>query len=493
VYNDTWTLCITEADVASLSPARAAASGIALQTIARSLAAVDRRVRLSEEETYYRNQVWYAARKEAAKKIADKQRQRDMLLYQGNKAWKYDKELKKIDGELVTLREALAKVEAEEPLIVRDPRFALFADNLSYRFPAPPKPGREHSFCKEKKIDGFLSSELTEFHERLILDVKLYSLSARSYTYEDSVIFSTESIDDALMELSERVIEHVSQSPPAGIVITAEPDNALITVNQRFAGRGASDLIERNPGPVTIEVFADEHGSYTDTVELLPKELTELSVRLPPLPIAGITVNTGEPAALYRGALYIGETPFNLSAPLDSRIPLMVETADKKSASTAVLIDNSALTIIPVKPPEENVVDKARRGFYGAWGRFWIALPLALVVNGMYSSYLSAYNMAPARTEDDFNTARTYQYAAMGAGILAGGFGVEFAVRLVYYVIVSNKERSPLVPPAPPEPVAEEAPVTEDTPVAAEEPMSEEEPVAGQTPDEAAAGEEEDS
>jgi hypothetical protein len=424
-------------------------------SIVRSLAAVDRRARLSAEETYYRNQVWFAARKEAAKKIADKQNQRDALLYQGNKAWKYQKEIKKIDAELIGLREALAKVDADAPLIESAPRFTLTADNLAYRVPAPPAPGKEYSFCKQQNVDGFLVSRLTEFHERLVLDVKLYSLFARSYNYEDTVIFSTENIEDALLELCDRIIEHVSQSPPAGLIVTTEPDNALITVNGRFAGRGESELVERNAGPAAVEVFADNYGSYSETVELTGKELTELSVRLPPLPIAGITVNTDEPAALYRGALYIGETPFTLSAPLDARIPLMAETRDKKSASTAVIVDNSAITIKPIKPPEENVVDKARRGFYGAWGRFWIALPLALVLNGMYASYVNAYNMpAAVRTEEEYNTAQTYRYVTIGAGIAAGAFGIEFAVRLVYYVYVSNKERSPLVPPAAPEAVS---------------------------------------
>ena len=229
-----------------------------------------------------------------------------------------------------------------------------------------------------------------------------------------------------------------------------------------------------------MEVFADNYGSYSETVELTPKELTELSVRLPPLPIAGIMVNTNEPAALYRGALYVGETPFTLSAPLDSRIPLMAETLaetrDKKSASTAVIVDNSAITIKPVMPPAENAVDKARRGFYGAWGRFWIALPAALVLNGMYASYLSAYNtQAAVHTEKEYNTAKTYQYATIGAGIAAGLFGIEFAARLIYYVYISNKERSPLVPPAAPKLEAVSAPQAEIEPVA--QPESETPPI----------------
>jgi hypothetical protein len=453
VYSDTWTLCVTGMVTEGLVPARAAVGTLALQTVVRSLAAVDRRVRFQPEEVYYRDQVWFAARKEAAKKIAEKQARRDALIYQGDKGWKYRKEVKKIDAELVVLREELAKAEANVPLIEGAPRFALTADNLSYKFPAAPKPGKEFSFCKQQNVDGFLLSTLTEFHERLVLDVRLYSLFARSYTYEDSVIFSTEDIDDALMELTDRIIEHISQLPPAGLFVTAEPDNALITVNGRFAGRGESDFIERNAGPASVEVFADGHGSYSETLDLPSGEITELSVRLPPLPIAGITVNTDEPAALYQGALYIGETPFTLFAPFDTRISLAAETRDKRSASTAVLVDNSvsAVTLKPVSPPQGNAVDRARRGFYGAWGRFWIALPVALVLNGMYSSYVSAYNTPSGiRTEEDYNTALMYQYATIGAAVTAGIFGAEFAARLFYYVHVSNRERSPLVPSAPP-------------------------------------------
>jgi hypothetical protein len=173
--------------------------------------------------------------------------------------------------------------------------------------------------------------------------------------------------------------------------------------------------------------------------------LTELSVRLPPLPIAGITINTAEPAALYLGALYVGVTPGVLSAPQDSWMQLSVETPDKKSASTAFIVNDDTITLRPVEPPAENAVDTARRGFYGAWGRFWIALPVALVLNSMYMTYLDAYkDPMGIKTEDDYNTAQMYQYATIGAAVAAVGFGVEFAIRLVNYVVVSNKERSPL-------------------------------------------------
>jgi hypothetical protein len=446
VYHDMWTLCITEADVSDLPPSRAAVRSVALQTITRSLAAVDRRARLSEEEAYYRNAVWRTAERDAAKKIADKQKQRDELLFQGNKDWKYQQDLKKIDAELVTLREALDKTKTDAPAIERGPRFALTSENLAYTFSAPPKIGEEYYFCAKNKIDGFLVSRITEFYGRVVFEVRLYSLFARSYTYEDSAIFSTEDMEIALLELSDRIIENVSQSPAAGLIVTTEPDTAMIAVNDRYAGRGESELIVRNAGPVSVEVFADGYRSHTDEIELLPELVTELSVRLPPLPIAGITVDTTEPAALYRGALYVGETPFALSAPHDTWLSLMAETPDQKSSSTAFLVNESALLMKPLEPPKQDAVDKARRGFYGAWGRFWIALPLALVVNGMYSSYLSAYNSpAGVKTEDDFNTAKTFQYATGIAVGVAVGFGVEFAARLVYYVVVSNRERTPLV------------------------------------------------
>jgi hypothetical protein len=446
VYHDTWTLCITEADVSALSPSRAAVGSVALQTIARNLAAVDRRTRLSEEEMYYRNAVWLTAEKEAAKKIAEKQKQRDNLIYQGNKEWKYQQELKKIDKELADLREALLKVKADTPVIKREPLFKLTAENLANTFPASPKANEEYYFCQKKQIDGFLTSRISELHGRVVLEVKLYSLFARSYTYEDGVIFSTEDLENALFELSERIIENASQSPPAGIIVTAEPENAMITVNDRFAGRGESELIERNAGPVSVEVFADNHAAYSDTIDLAPEMLTELSVRLPPLPVAGVSIDTTEPASLYQGALFIGAAPFALSAPRDHRMSLMAETPDKKSTSTVFTVSDNAILMKPVAPPQQDAVDKARRGFYGAWGRFWIALPLALVLNGMYSSYVSAYN-APAavpRTSDEYKTAQNFQYATTGAAIASIGFGIEFAVRLIYYVAISNKERTPL-------------------------------------------------
>ena len=193
-------------------------------------------------------------------------------------------------------------------------------------------------------------------------------------------------------------------------------------------------------------------------------------MRLPPLPLANLAVvtETEEGAAVYRGARYIGQTPLALETPRDRWVQLMAEGGENRTASTALIAGDEPITFKLMPPIEDGAVDKARRGFYGAWGRFWIAVPLYLVINSMSGNYSSALNSALYPTKKDTERADYYRIAAIGAGVAAIGFGAEFVGRLVYYVIMSNRDRTPLsgartAEPATVEPVQEETDVSLET------------------------------
>jgi len=92
------------------------------------------------------------------------------------------------------------------------------------------------------------------------------------------------------------------------------------------------------------------------------------------------------------------------------------------------------ITLQPRKLPgkDDQPVERARKKFYGAYGRFWIALPVAFFLSG-----LSASN-SPA-----LGSPNTYTYVSYGAYAATGLFLAETLVRMFVYVHTGTKESIP--------------------------------------------------
>ncbi|MDR2048277.1 MAG: hypothetical protein LBP69_02370, partial [Treponema sp.] len=96
--------------------------------------------------------------------------------------------------------------------------------------------------------------------------------------------------------------------------------------------------------------------------------------------------------------------------------------------------------IIPGR--DEKPVEKRRRQFYGAWGRLWVTLPLAFILDGLAMSYARAYNVSGS--EEMLDRFYPAYYISRGAMIAAGVFGAESLIRLIIYINTANREAVPL-------------------------------------------------
>jgi hypothetical protein len=206
--------------------------------------------------------------------------------------------------------------------------------------------------------------------------------------------------------------------------------NAVILINDVFAGRGEASA-EVYPGPLKIQVFAPGYLQAERSFENFPS-VNEFSARLNPLlyDALGVEAPDGEEASVYLGALYVGQTP--LVGETAVRVPygeysyVLVEGQDARQGS-AVVNGGGAVTfdLRDTEIPEEKSVDYLRKKFYQAYGRFWIALPLALLANG--------YTTAIQKSFTDWRAiaAMWISYAVWAIPV---GFGVDAIVRFVFYI-----------------------------------------------------------
>jgi hypothetical protein len=445
--NKTWILCVTNFDTSGLPESRKVIGTLVTQNIVHTLLNVPFHQRLSEEETYHQEQAWGKTISDAAKKIVTKQNELGALIFFGYPGWKYKKERVKKEKELAALQTIYEEAQTTPPVIMSKPEFKLTPGNLSGTYPAPPAAGSEYTFCTTQKADAFLSGVITDFHGRVHISIKMFTLHDKKYSYTDSIIVSPEEINLASDELAAGLIDAVSLTEPAAIIVRTNPENAQIVLNSEVIGRGQSGIIERSPGKVEITTFAENHQTRTLPLELAEGQLTEVSINLRKLPLSSFDVSVSSKesdttASVYRGALYAGKTPVTITAPEGEEEQISVESADGRAASTVIKAGTTPVVLLPKVMPEEGAVEKLRRKYYGSSGRFWITLPLAVVALGAASAYRSDYSRkGSAEMQAASTVASIVSYGTLAA---AGAFLGESIVRFGLYLKAAATDTSPI-------------------------------------------------
>lgn len=456
--NDQWVLCITEFDVQAVPADKLGISTHISRKITENIKVINTHIRVSSEYYYYEGQAWAQSTSKAAQALSKKQDERSLLLFRGDSDWTYRQNLKKIDTEIEKLQEALEKIQSEAPLINSEPEFSITKANNEFNFPKPPKNGTEKKFCISQKADALLTGSVMDFHGRYYVTVKLYTLYTDSFVYEDEIIFSPEDLDGAVDSLTEKLIIALSSDSPAAIMVKAKPDNALILINKSFAGKGNTDITEHPPGKVIITASAQNHETMTIETELTGGELTEIDINLKPIDyglaeISGIS----KKGSVYYGALFMGETPLQLSLPLNTFEFVELETSRREIGRVVFQGPSEPnetiyLSLKTRNPPEKGRVDRARRMYYWAWGGTWLSGITAWI---LYQSYItmetpfSSFNDGEQQifSNNYVNEYNKMYHLSMGAMLVAGAAIAYEIYHIGRYLYIANEGSTSLVKP----------------------------------------------
>jgi hypothetical protein len=470
--NPEWTLSITAFDTSAMSPSWQTAGDTVTRNFVSVMQNLSFRSRGEEESSYYSSYAMAKSVSQAADALARKRNERDLLIFRGDPAWKYQNDLKTVDAAILKLEEELAKVEASVPPVEGLPVFVLSEKNREGTFPAPPEAGYENRFCDNEKADAFLTGRLSEYYGRIYLETKLYTRYTGSYSYEDSVLFSSEDFNRAMVEISDRIAARISEIVPSAILVRANPPDAMILLDGAYIGQGEVEVRSRSPGLTGLAVHAGNYAPISIPLELKPGEMAEVLIDLTPLGRSVFEVDTPGRAGsrVFLGSLYVGETPLTLELPRTQFSYVSVETLDGETGS-AVMRNNTMVrgsaqfvrndedwgradisTSIPVSK-EEKRVDNTRRNFYTSYGTFWFILPASLLTAGVAGTYLAANRYVTSNNlylNDTARRERIANNAAFGAaatnvayGVMAASLGVTFW-QIFRYLTVSNGDSSPI-------------------------------------------------
>jgi hypothetical protein len=442
--NETWTLCITDFDYSKLPSARHLTGGALTKNLFNKLTTVSYRLRVSPEYAYYESYAWQQAVSTAAKAVSNKQNERSQLLFRGEADWKYRSNLKRINADLLKLEEALALVEAEKPLIEREPVFGMTEGNKNSTFPLPPKAGTERRFCQTQRADAFLKGELWEYHGRFYIHIMMYALYTNSWIYEDDIIFSLEDSEGALEEIAARLTAVLSGNKPAVVTIIAAPGDSQILINQNYAGRGSVESREHPPGKVIVSVASEGYMPERVETELEAGEITDFNVMLSPLYYADVNIDAmaSAGARVYSGAMYVGNAPLTLRLPLNQLEYINIEGNGEMATAVFTTPDLPTETYdfsLKLKRPPigKNRVNKARNWYYWAWGGGWLVGIAAWITNGVYNGQYGVPTLA--------NSANRMNIVRTTALITLGAVGAYSVVHLVRYLYTSTEKVTPIL------------------------------------------------
>jgi hypothetical protein len=430
--NPQWSLSITAFDVSALKPAQRVVGDLLIRSLAASLSALHHRVRVSEEYSYYKDMAYVRSLEDAGKKLAAKRNERDMLAYRGYPDWRYKSELKTVDAAIKTLEEEYQKAEEAAISVATEPEFLLVQENAQGVFPPPPAAGGEYQYCVSKKADAFVSGEIVEFHGRLYVTVRMYTLYTRSFEYEDSFIFSTDNLVMTEEEITGRLVAAISGASPAAVSVTVDPGDAVILVRESFAGQGSTGVREHAPGPLDVAVFAEGYEPAGASVDLAMGELIDMEFKLRPSPETSFDIDfpSHPRSPVYQGALYMGQTPLTITAPLNQAEYIHAETPGGGESSVVFRAGQTGnvVTLPNVIPRgiDPKPLGTARRKFYGGWTAFWVALPLAFMASGIAATYGNAYDYTRYNDPDPELVSAYNTLSAVSTGLWIG-FGVTAA------------------------------------------------------------------
>jgi len=443
-----WILCIANFDSSSLPESRRHAADVIMRKLVESINSINYRTRVSPEYAFYEEVAWARARSNAARALAAKQNERSALLYRGDPQWRYLRNLERVDAEIEQLWAVLEEAERNVPFVDNEPVFGLTAGNLEFNFPAAPRTGNEYRFCLEQRADALLTGSIMHFHERFIVSWKLYTIFTQSVVWEDSIIFSPDDLDNAMEEITRRLLVVLSGNQPSVLTVKTEPEETLVLINRAFAGRGETSDLEFPPGDITVTVSAPEHESLTFSTRLFPGELTTIGVNLLPIEYANIDISGTITGRVYHGALYVGEAPLTLRLPLNQLEFIELGTPDTESGNTVFQTSDIAdttqfLFLHTSVPPPKGSVDRARRNFYWAWGGTWVAGVAAWLT---YQSFVSSntainyhYNQTGWYDQKFFDDNMRFYQISMGS-IIAFGAAVAFDVLFLRrYISAANR------------------------------------------------------
>ncbi len=389
----------------------------------------------------YRRFLVSEAMRAAGRDLAELQRKRDALLFE-QKGVDYREAYEDLTGEIREEQELLAslsgtdhrqvRVEAEKPirLAEENQRGELLP---SFYRPLP-----------ESGVDLLLQGSLQQVQEYLYITFQATAVPSGTvlFAYEDAVL--PQEADQAVERLSRELATLLLGREWSFLTVSAVPEDAEISVNDRLLGRGEAVARYLPPGEARVRVFSDAGKTKRLTVFLQPFEEKRVEVSLETAEQEPVTVTSEpEPADVYLDALWMGQTPLTFPRPREfSQLTLQKE--GYRSFRTMLPPegpDRLTFSLLPLQVDKVELFRQRKDGFYRALTLFVLSVPVPIILYGLYDNYTAGQSQLlgdPDADPDELDRLQNARvvtfYGYLGGLALSGATLVNAVIQLRRYI-----------------------------------------------------------
>jgi hypothetical protein len=335
-------------------------------------------------------------KKELALKIQELlnlQQQRDKELFSSKKEYEkqkaitdYEKKIEETKTRITYLRNL-----GPESISFADKKPILFKDDQGKLFEAPKFSPLQ--YASEKELQVLIWGKIEEVQNYLYLEINIFDriLEKNIFNYKEAG--SREDLYKYFQEAIKKITTVLIGRDWCSLLITAEPKNAYIKVNDLFMGLGSAELAYLEPGLVKIEVYSPGYLSQKEELEVKAYDSLVKEIKLTKSDHNEIFIQSFPPEAnIYLDSLWIGKTPLIIERPA-----IMSRLLIKKEE-----FGDSFIRVGPTSPMEMEVsliriyIDKTEyqekmaNRFYNSLGAFLISVPLPLFCYGLSADYYRA-------------------------------------------------------------------------------------------------------
>lgn len=422
--------------------------------------------------------------------------QRDSLFFKGYPEWKYRKELAALEIKIGKAEEALAAAERTVPAGIggngapaeggvaggragaesstpgsadtasgefesggtslRNASLTLYSDDSAGTLLPAPAPEDRYAFCVEKGIDVLVTGKASAYYDAVLVSVSLYSRWVDRELWTKEFVYSPKDPGAATDAFVRELTEAVSGERFARIRVFSSLPSADVSVGDRMRGQGSSGAVYVPPGEVSVGVSDRGAGSFSTSFSLVGGETLDLSVVFPEREDVSVALSARDRtgAELSLGSLWIDSlwtdpAVGHLTFPKGSFSFVDIIASDGGTAWAALDASRDGTAILILEPPTvsgSTPVEDARKGFYRAFGRFLVVMPVAYVATGMSRTYILGSQTYPDRTDLSSAMAGATTVATVG-WIVAGVALTDSVVRFVRYLSASGARSARLVQP----------------------------------------------
>lgn len=328
------------------------------------------------------------------------QKQRDKELFSTKKEYEKQKAVAVFDEQIEAVKKRITYLRELKPELISFPekKPVLLKDQGGKLFDAPKFSGLQ--FAEEKDLHVLVWGKLEEVQNYLYLEIIVFDriLEKNIFIYKEGG--SREDLYGYFPEAIKEITTILLGRAWSSLVVTAEPQNAYIKINDSFMGLGSVDLSHVEPGSVKIEVTSPGFISQIQEIDLEPLETKVYEIKLEKSDHAELFIQSFPAEAnVYIDSMWIGKTPLIVDKPLVlSKLLLKKEDyGDYFMRIGPESPEQVEISLFQIYIDKTEYQEKMAVRFYNSLGTFLISVPFSLFSYGLAYDYFNAGRQEESR------------------------------------------------------------------------------------------------